>query len=272
MRRGGRRDAAWADYPRPARRPRCDAEDHSGPPQSRDAPSGPSGRLRRWPPTEYRGGPLARGRARLRPGRPPLTPIRRSALASPQYRRGQIDVTTHTRRGFSLDAITVHRATTLRPEDRDTVRGIPVTSLPRTIIDLATCVSQSSLEYAIHRAEAQRKLTPADLRDALERHTACEGHHRRPQIIGAPGHDLDAKTRSRGRSASWRSAAPTTSPTPRSTGGFRSISPPAGSRSTSAGRPSALSSRSTNTRATALSAPGAAIPSATPPSMPLIGK
>ena len=109
----------------------------------------------------------------------------------------RIDVTTHTRRGFSLDAITVHRATTLRPEDRDTVRGIPVTSLSRTIIDLATCVSQSSLEYAIHRAEAQRKLTPADLRYALERHTRVKGTTAVRKIIGAAGHDLDAKTRSR---------------------------------------------------------------------------
>src|SRR3954451_9168545 len=70
----------------------------------------------------------------------------------------KIDVTAPTRRGLTLDAITLHRATTVQPEDRDIVRGVPVTSLPRTIIDLAACVSPSALEYAIHRAESQRKL------------------------------------------------------------------------------------------------------------------
>jgi large subunit ribosomal protein L11 len=109
----------------------------------------------------------------------------------------RIDVTARTRRGFTVDAITVHRATTLTPEDRDAYRGVPVTSLPRTIIDLATRISPSSLEYAIHRAEAQRKLTPADLHEALARNPGVPGTVAVRRIIGAPGHDLDAKTRSR---------------------------------------------------------------------------
>jgi very-short-patch-repair endonuclease len=108
-----------------------------------------------------------------------------------------VDVTAPTRRGLTIGAIALHRATTIQPEDRDTVKGIPVTSLPRTVIDLATCVSGSSLEYAIHRAESQRKLTPADLEAALARHPGVAGTSAVRRILDAPWHDLAARTRSR---------------------------------------------------------------------------
>jgi hypothetical protein len=109
----------------------------------------------------------------------------------------KIDVTAPTRRGYGLDGIVVHRATTLDDLDRDLYRGIPVTSLPRTIIDLATCVSRSSLEYAIHRAERQRLVTPTDLREALARLPGVNGTAAVRAIVGRSGHELDARTRSR---------------------------------------------------------------------------
>ena len=114
----------------------------------------------------------------------------------------RIDVTARTRRGFTVDAITVHRATTLTPEDRDAYRGVPVTSLPRTIIDLATSIPPSSLEYAIHRAEAQRKLTPADLHEALARNPGVPGTVAVRRIIGAPATTSTPRPAAAGRSAS----------------------------------------------------------------------
>jgi predicted transcriptional regulator of viral defense system len=108
-----------------------------------------------------------------------------------------IDVTAPTRRGFTLRNVAVHRATTLAPADIDICRSVPVTSLPRTIIDLATVVGPGSLEYAIHSAERQRKLTPANLHEILARLPGVSGTAKVRKMVGRPGHDLDARTRSR---------------------------------------------------------------------------
>jgi hypothetical protein len=63
-------------------------------------------------------------------------------VAGPEYVVAEVDVKAPTRRGYRLEGIALHRATTLDASDRDICRGVPVTSLPRTIIDLATCISR----------------------------------------------------------------------------------------------------------------------------------
>jgi hypothetical protein len=40
--------------------------------------------------------------------------------------------------------ITVHRTRLIHPDDRTTVDGIPVTSVARTIVDLAECKATAS--------------------------------------------------------------------------------------------------------------------------------
>ena len=122
----------------------------------------------------------------------------RSAAAMWRVRESStpfVDVTAPTRRGYGKPGITVHRATTLAPIDHDVCHGVPVTSVARTMIDLATVVSESSLEYAIHRAEARRMLTPADLHEILARLPRKKGTAPVRAIVGAPHHDLDARTR-----------------------------------------------------------------------------
>jgi predicted transcriptional regulator of viral defense system len=109
----------------------------------------------------------------------------------------KIDVTAPSRRGYSHRNLVVHRATRLDAADVDEIRGIAVTSLPTTIIDLATCVSRESLEYAIHRAERRRLVRPPDLRAALARMSGVNGTAAVRAIVDRPGHDLDARTRSR---------------------------------------------------------------------------
>jgi hypothetical protein len=113
------------------------------------------------------------------------------AVATPR-----IDVTSSRRRGYRFRGIALHRATSLAGMDKTERRGIPVTSLRRTIIDLATCVSPSSLEYAIHRAEAQRKLVPEELSEILSRLPGTGGTAAVRRVIDAAGHDIDARTRS----------------------------------------------------------------------------
>ena len=61
--------------------------------------------------------------------------------------------------------IATHRSRAIHPEDRATRRAIPVTSLARTLVDLADVVDERRLASAVHEAEVRRVF---DL-DALER-------------------------------------------------------------------------------------------------------
>ena len=65
--------------------------------------------------------------------------------------------------------IRVHRSTTLHPDDADRVDGIPVTSLPRTLIDFAALARPVQLERALERADERRLLDLGALDAALER-------------------------------------------------------------------------------------------------------
>ena len=62
-------------------------------------------------------------------------------------------------------SIVVHRPRDLRPEERALVDGIPVTSVARTLVDLADVVTEERLAKAIHQAEVLRVFDLA----ALER-------------------------------------------------------------------------------------------------------
>jgi Protein of unknown function (DUF559) len=108
----------------------------------------------------------------------------------------KIDVTAPTRRGYTQPELVVHRGT-IDPLDCTEVNRVPVTSLPRTIIDLATVLHHGALEYAIHTAERKRLLTPTDLRAAVDRLPGVSGTAVVRAIVNRPGHDLDARTRSR---------------------------------------------------------------------------
>jgi hypothetical protein len=71
-------------------------------------------------------------------------------------------------------SIVVHYARGLEPDDRELVEGIPVTAVPRTLLDLAGRLRRRRLDRCIERAE---ELGLFDLREveALLRRTA--GHH-----------------------------------------------------------------------------------------------
>lgn len=85
-------------------------------------------------------------------------------------------------RGVAAPGILAHRVTTLRPEDRTTHEGIPVTTPTRTVLDLATLaarrpgtadrdrlppVSRRDVERAVATAEREGLATLADLRAHL---------------------------------------------------------------------------------------------------------
>jgi hypothetical protein len=84
-----------------------------------------------------------------------------------RYRPGTIHLSApsarRTRRGF-----VVHFAA-LPAADRSVVEEIPVTALPRTLLDLAAVLSAPRLERAIDRAEERKQLDVRPIEELLER-------------------------------------------------------------------------------------------------------
>jgi hypothetical protein len=91
--------------------------------------------------------------------------------------RAATDVTTLTGRGRKVDGVEAHRAATLTPADITTVDGIPVTSIARTILDLASVVLRRRVERAIDQAEELGWFDLQALDDVL---------HRNPTLRGTP--------------------------------------------------------------------------------------
>lgn len=52
----------------------------------------------------------------------------------------------------TLDGVVIHRAPSLHPDDVDVVDGIPVTSVARTLVDLAEITSADELRAYFHGA------------------------------------------------------------------------------------------------------------------------
>ena len=68
---------------------------------------------------------------------------------------GEIDATIPNRNGRKKRAgIRLHRSSTLSPADAVVHDGLPVTSVPRTILDLADVLSRRELERALDRASS----------------------------------------------------------------------------------------------------------------------
>jgi hypothetical protein len=81
---------------------------------------------------------------------------------------GKLDVTT-MRRSVSTAKLRLHKGQTLDPLD-DVVRqpdGLPVTSVARTLVDLAGVLTAQQLERTCHRAEILRRLDAAHVERLL---------------------------------------------------------------------------------------------------------
>ena len=76
-------------------------------------------------------------------------------------RAGAIHVIS--RSGGRRAGLRVHRSRTLTPDDTTTLRGIPMTTPARTIIDLAHTLEGRPLEQALDRADQLRLLDFAEL-------------------------------------------------------------------------------------------------------------
>jgi Transcriptional regulator, AbiEi antitoxin len=87
---------------------------------------------------------------------------------------GAIDVTApgHSRR--RIPGVHFHGARTLHPDDREIIDGIPVTALPRTMLDQATAVNPQRLRTLLEQAQRRDLVNPLAFDALLAR---SPGHH-----------------------------------------------------------------------------------------------
>jgi predicted transcriptional regulator of viral defense system len=81
--------------------------------------------------------------------------------------RASVDVTVAARRQAA--GVQVHRVEHLDLEDATEVGGVPVTSVARTLVDLATVVSPQTLRKALDEAERSHRLDARAIEAVLER-------------------------------------------------------------------------------------------------------
>lgn len=97
----------------------------------------------------------------------------------------RIHVTIGGRRSVSRPGLRVHRPRCLDDADRAVVRGIPCTSVPRTLLDLAQVASPRTLKRACDQAEVLRILDMTAVGDLLARNEGHPGVRRLRAVIHA---------------------------------------------------------------------------------------
>ena len=83
-------------------------------------------------------------------------------------RLGPIEVSVPRRMRPRGERVVLHRRTALAPSDLTRRHGIPVTTVPCTLIDLAPRLSRNELEAAINEADTLDLTSPEKLRSALD--------------------------------------------------------------------------------------------------------
>ena len=109
-----------------------------------------------------------------------LLTTRRSLIA--------ISVASHRQGHRGLE---VHRLRKLHPHDRTRRNRIPITTVPRTLLDLAATAPTWQLKRAINEAERRNLLKPRAMRETLERHHGRAGTKALRSLIAA----VDPQTR-----------------------------------------------------------------------------
>lgn len=93
--------------------------------------------------------------------------------------------------------ITVHRSRLIHDEDRTTIDNIPVTSLARTLVDLADVLPEKQLANAVHEAEVKRLFDLRPVQRVLDRLPGRRGRHKLNRVLSAYS-DVQPFIRSRG--------------------------------------------------------------------------
>jgi very-short-patch-repair endonuclease len=91
------------------------------------------------------------------------------------------EVITSTER--RIKGVRTRRSRSLDAQDAATCRGIPVTSVPRTVVDVAAVLSESALARACHEAGVRYGLTPNAVVSVLARRPRTKGARKLRQVI-----------------------------------------------------------------------------------------
>jgi len=94
-----------------------------------------------------------------------------------------IDVSLPSRSKRSHEGLRVHRPRRLGSEDCTRHAGIPVTTIPRTLIDCAEVLGSRSMERALDEAQYLKLLDRSDLDEALDRHRSRAGAARLRKVL-----------------------------------------------------------------------------------------
>jgi hypothetical protein len=87
-----------------------------------------------------------------------------------------VDVSMSSRARVRLRGIRVHRPRALPPDELTSLRGLPITTPARTLLDLAAGgLRDRALEAALDRAERRTRVDWADVRRLLDRHAGRPG-------------------------------------------------------------------------------------------------
>jgi Transcriptional regulator, AbiEi antitoxin len=96
----------------------------------------------------------------------------------------RIEVTAPRSRG-PREGVVVHRSRVIHADDRAIRDATPVTSLARTVVDLAEVLSEPWLGDAVNEAEVQRLFDLSAVEAALGRVPGRKGRHRLSRVLAA---------------------------------------------------------------------------------------
>jgi very-short-patch-repair endonuclease len=112
------------------------------------------------------------------------------AVANPN----EVEVIMPRRIRRRLEGVRIHRVQDLREDEVTLLHGLPVTTPARTLLDLAETLTQREVEQAYATALRRQLVTPAEMREMLDRHPLHRGASMWRQLLGQ--RDAPAFTRS----------------------------------------------------------------------------
>lgn len=96
---------------------------------------------------------------------------------------GLVEIAVPVASGRRCPGVRIHRRESLRPADVTTHKGIPVTNLVLTLIDLACSLATSQLERAVNEADRLDLIDPSALRTALDAYAGRPGVARLRKLL-----------------------------------------------------------------------------------------
>jgi very-short-patch-repair endonuclease len=105
------------------------------------------------------------------------------------------EVTTRTER--RIEGVKTHRSRLLDAREATIVRGIPVTTVPRTLVDIAAVLPIDALARACHEAGVRYGTTPAAVEAVLARRPSIPGAKKLRRVIHGDVHVTLSKLESR---------------------------------------------------------------------------